>query len=174
MTTPVGGSSHTGDSAPFDGPGRARSSAHADDPSRSGGEARARAGTAVATGTRRAWAVVVGRVLLVGFILVQLYAVYWPREPAATTFRMEDKLAHALVFAAPVAVSVAFRLRPRFVVPLIALNAPVSELVQWRFLAGRDGDVWDVTADLVGVALGVLAGFLLRRRLGPVGSSSTP
>ncbi len=116
-----------------------------------------------------------GWVLFALCALVQLYAVYWPREPARTTFRMEDKLAHALVFAAPVAVAVAFRLSPRVLVPVVALNAVVSELVQGFFLTGRDGDVWDVTADLVGVALGLGAGLLLRSvrrpRAGRMGES---
>lgn len=110
----------------------------------------------------RPWLTGVGWVLLAGLVLVQLYGVYWPREPAPTTFAMEDKLVHAAVFGAPVAVSVALRLRPRVVVPLVAANAIVSELVQGYFLSGRDGDVWDVTADLVGVALGLLAGLMLR------------
>jgi VanZ family protein len=38
----------------------------------------------------------------------------------------------------------------------------VSELVQWRFFPYRDGDVWDVVADLVGVGLAVLVYYRFR------------
>ena len=107
-----------------------------------------------------------GWLLLAALVAVQLYGVYWPREPVATTFSMEDKLAHAAIFGAPVLVSVALGLAPRLVVPLVALNAPVSELVQGCFLTGRDGDVRDVLADLLGVGLGLVIGLVLRRRLG--------
>jgi len=31
----------------------------------------------------------------------------------------------------------------------------VSEVVQWRFVPYRDGDVWDAVADLVGIGLAV-------------------
>lgn len=106
----------------------------------------------------------VGLVLLLGLLLLQLYAVYWPTEPAPQTFTNEDKVAHLLIFGLPVFVSVVFGLWPRIVVPLVALHAPVSELIQGTLLPGRDGDVRDVGADLVGVALGLLLGLLLLHR----------
>lgn len=45
------------------------------------------------------------------------------------------------------------------------------ELIQWLPAIGRDADVWDVVADMVGFAMGwgVLAGLALRRRLGLTG-----
>ncbi len=44
---------------------------------------------------------------------------------------------------------------------LFAGQALVSELVQWRLLADRSGDVVDVLADLTGVVLGVVVARLV-------------
>jgi hypothetical protein len=40
-------------------------------------------------------------------------------------------------------------------VPVLVLNAAVSELVQHYWLSQRSGDVFDAVADVAGVALGV-------------------
>ena len=44
----------------------------------------------------------------------------------------------------------------RLVPAVAAAHAPISETIQHFFLSQRAGDVWDVAADWVGVALGVL------------------
>jgi hypothetical protein len=41
-------------------------------------------------------------------------------------------------------------------VPLLVVQAVVSEVVQARLMAGRSGDPADVVADLVGTGLGLL------------------
>ena len=48
----------------------------------------------------------------------------------------------------------------RWVLALLALHAPVSEVVQATLLPSRDGDVWDAVADLTGVGL-ALGAFLV-------------
>lgn len=77
-----------------------------------------------------------------------------------------DKVAHVVLFAVPVGAAVlAFR-RPWLTVCALAVHAPLSEWLQSRLLPGRSGDVGDVVADLLGVALGVVAGVLVMRRQG--------
>jgi len=46
-----------------------------------------------------------------------------------------------------------------------ALLACVTELVQYLFVAGRQGDLHDIAADLVGLALGTLLAALLPLRV---------
>ncbi|MEO7070496.1 MAG: VanZ family protein [Nostocoides sp.] len=101
--------------------------------------------------------------LFVLALAVQVYSVYAPDSPAQPTFANEDKIAHALLFGMPVAIAWATGLRPRLVTGIIALHAPVSELVQHYVLPHRSGDVWDAVADLVGVLLGLLAGRAIAR-----------
>jgi uncharacterized membrane protein len=98
-------------------------------------------------------------------VVVQLVAVYAPSGGGAPPFPNADKIVHAAIFAAPVVFGVLAGLRPLLVVGVVAVHAPVSELVQWSLLPQRDGDVWDAVADLGGVALGwLLARWLTRSR----------
>jgi len=107
-------------------------------------------------------------------VAVQLWSVYAPDSPAQPTFAGEDKIVHALLFGVPVAIAWAARLRPRFVTVVLALHAPVSELVQHFVLPHRSGDVWDAVADLVGLLLGVLVGQAVAPRFARVvGRAST-
>ena len=48
---------------------------------------------------------------------------------------------------------------------LLAVHAPISELVQWRFIPYRSGDPLDLAADLLGIAVGVGVAELVRRRV---------
>lgn len=92
---------------------------------------------------------------LVASVAVQLVVLYAPHSPGTAPFPHADKVVHAVVFAAPVALGLLAGLGRA--VPVVAgLHAPVSELVQHHLLGGRAGDVADVAADLVGVLLGVL------------------
>lgn len=63
-----------------------------------------------------------------------------------------DKLVHALVFALPVLLAALAGLPWRPLLLLLAVHAPVSELLQHAALPGRSGDVLDVVADLAGLA----------------------
>jgi hypothetical protein len=106
------------------------------------------------------------RVLQLAFVLalvVQLYALYLyvPGSPEAGAFPHADKVAHAVVFAVPAAIGVLARLRPWLVGLVLAVHAPVSEVVQHLWIPARAGDPWDVVADWVGIALGLAVGRLL-------------
>ena len=102
----------------------------------------------------------------VGLVVVQLLAVYWPRVDVQGPVTWTDKVVHVLLFLLPTVAGLVAGLRPSWVVGLIALHAPVSELVQHFLLPNRSGDVWDAVADLSGVVLGVtsvVVGRALRR-----------
>lgn len=101
-------------------------------------------------------------------VLAHLYGLYRPAGPAEPAwFSGEDKVAHLLGFAVPVAAVLTARwLRDRagqravsrsFVLAVVAafsLHALVSEVLQGSFYRSRHGDPADAVADLVGVALG--------------------
>lgn len=103
---------------------------------------------------------------LVAFAVVvgmHLAALYWPRVDLAGVPADSDKLAHAMLFAAPAFVgTVAWRSWWPAIV--VAIHAPVSEYLQAAFLVGRSGTVGDTFADLAGVAVGILAAAALCRR----------
>lgn len=93
-------------------------------------------------------------------LVLQCVLLYSPSGGGAAPFPNFDKLVHATIFALPVLLALLAGL-PRWpVVAVVALHAPVSELIQWALLPHRSGDPWDVVADLVGVSLGVLAAHL--------------
>ncbi len=123
------------------------------------------AGSGTATplaGPRHRAAVVVFVVLLA----VHLAALYWPRVSIEGPVTWSDKVLHVLLFLAPTVAGLLAGLRPAYLVGLVALHAPVSELVQHYLLPHRSGDVWDAVADLSGVVLGVtlvVVGRALRR-----------
>lgn len=114
----------------------------------------------------------VRRVVLLGLgitVAAQLFSLYAPEAPGGLDVPHSDKLVHALIFAAPVFLALLLGLPPRPVVLVSALHAPVSELIQHFWLPNRTGDSLDVTADLVGVVLGLIAarmvlGLLTARR----------
>lgn len=104
---------------------------------------------------------------MVGFaaaVAAQFVVLYAPSAPGAPVFAGFDKLVHAAVFAAPVVLGLLAGMPAGPLVVLVALHAPVSEVVQHEVLPGRSGDLFDLVADLTGVALGVLITLGLRRR----------
>ena len=98
-------------------------------------------------------------------VAVQLVVLYSPASPGTGGVPHLDKLVHVAVFALPVFFAVLARLPVLPVVTVMALHAPVSEVVQGRLLVSRSGDPWDAVADVAGVALGALAATLANRRL---------
>jgi hypothetical protein len=99
-------------------------------------------------------------------LALQLWVLYAPSVPDAASFAppFADKLVHGFVFG--LAVWAWSRLRRRWawlIAALFAAHAVASEFIQWRFLAERTGDPWDVVADLAGVALGLGAALRWRR-----------
>ena len=126
------------------------------------------------TRDRRWVAAAVGAVVAVG---LQLWGLYRASSPPTFWFRDADKVVHAGTFALAVlmilltlwlrARSDGWPLRRRAVVVVAAvfgLHAVVSELIQHFFYRTRTGDPRDVLADGVGVAFGVGAFQLVRRR----------
>jgi VanZ family protein len=107
----------------------------------------------------------VWRVAFVGLVVAQLLAVYWPRVDVQGPVTWTDKVVHVLLFLLPTVAGLVAGLRPAWVVGLVALHAPVSELVQHFLLPNRSGDVWDAVADLSGVVLGVTLVVVGRARL---------
>jgi VanZ family protein len=103
-------------------------------------------------------------VIFAVLVAAQVVALYWPRIDLQGPVTWTDKVVHVLLFMVPVAVGLLAGLRPVPVVALLALHAPVSELIQHYLLPHRSGDVRDAVADLVGVALGVLVAVVWRAR----------
>lgn len=100
-----------------------------------------------------------------GFALaVQLIVLYSPFGVAGPGIPGLDKVVHVVVFLAPAFALLMMGVRARWALGILALQAFVSELIQGVALAQRDGDVFDVMADLSGVALAGLAYLVWRRR----------
>ncbi|MDQ7992730.1 MAG: VanZ family protein [Propionicimonas sp.] len=100
-------------------------------------------------------------------VAVHLVALYLPSAPEAGVGPPGlDKVAHVLLFAVPVWLIGALTGRVWLVAAVFAGHAVVSELVQHWFLPHRDGDPFDLLADLVGIAAAVA---LLATRRDPAG-----
>jgi hypothetical protein len=95
---------------------------------------------------------------------MQLIAVYSPSVPAGPQINGLDKVIHVFVFATPVLVGLMAGISVPWVLAIFVVHAPVSELIQHFALVHRSGDVFDVLADLGGVALGGLAYLVWSRR----------
>lgn len=104
----------------------------------------------------------------VAFVLaavLNLVLLYWPRQVGGPSVVHLDKAVHLVSFAALAWTGLRAGLRRRWLLPLLALHAVASEVVQGVLLARRSGDGWDVVADLAGVVVGaVLAGAATRGR----------
>ena len=99
-------------------------------------------------------------------LVAHLVALYWPRVDIVGPVTWSDKVGHVLLFLAPTVAGLLAGVRPAYLVALLALHAPVSELLQHYLLPHRSGDAWDAVADLGGVVLGVtsvVVGRALRR-----------
>lgn len=107
---------------------------------------------------------VVGWALLLVALAIQVRLLYAPDLAGPTLFSGADKVVHASLFGLPALIALLARLRPRVVLLLLAIHAPVSEVVQGTLLIHRTGDPWDAVADLVGVALALVVWALLPAR----------
>jgi VanZ family protein len=93
-------------------------------------------------------------------LLISLVVLFAPRTPSEQSIPNLDKVVHAAVFLA-LAATTRWRFGPAAAgLVLVAAYAVTSELIQWQWLAHRDGDVRDAAADLAGALLG----WLLARR----------
>ena len=104
------------------------------------------------------------RVAFVVVLAVQLIAVYSPQGLAGPGITGLDKVVHVSIFFAPALALLMMGVRARWALGILALHAPVSELIQHFWLPHRSGDVFDALADLGGVALGWFAYVVWDRR----------
>ncbi|MFT3970383.1 MAG: VanZ family protein [Micropruina sp.] len=103
-------------------------------------------------------------VALVLALAAHLYGLYTPGEPGASEwFPNSDKVLHFFGFAAPTLLAMLV-VRHWWPALVFAAHAVISEIAQAMFLPGRDGDVWDVLADLTGVLAATVAWLAWRRR----------
>lgn len=100
-------------------------------------------------------------------VVVQCVVLYAPSSVGVAPFPNFDKLVHCGVFALPAFLGLMAGLPRGIVVAVLAVHAPVSEVIQGTLLPNRSGDPRDVVADLVGVGLGVVVAHLVTRRIGP-------
>lgn len=97
--------------------------------------------------------------LLMIALTVHLYGLYVPGEPNASfAFPHADKVLHVLGFFIPALLWLVL-VRRWWPLGVLAANAVASELVQQFWLPNRDGDVFDLVADLAGL---VAAGLVYR------------
>lgn len=95
---------------------------------------------------------------------VQLVALYVPDAPGGPQVVGLDKVVHITIFAAPALAALLVGIRARWALGILAVHAPISELVQHVALSHRSGDVLDVVADLGGVLLGGMVYLVWSRR----------
>jgi len=107
----------------------------------------------------RWWLVALGVALA-----VQLVTLYSPEAVGTPPIAGMDKVVHVLVFAAPALAALLAGISAPWALGILAVHAPFSELVQHVALSHRSGDVPDVVADLMGIALGWSAFLVWRRR----------
>ena len=94
------------------------------------------------------------RVLFVGAVVANLALLYLPPPDGASGLPHADKGVHLLAFAAVAWSGLRARVPATWLLPVLALHAGVSELVQDLLIPGRSGDRADVVADLVGILAG--------------------
>lgn len=107
------------------------------------------------------------RVWLVGLglaLVIQLISLYAPEVPAGPQIAGLDKVVHVLIFAAPALAALMAGISASWALGLLAVHAPVSELIQHFALSHRGGDWLDMMADFLGVAIGGLAYLVWSRR----------
>jgi len=92
--------------------------------------------------------------VFVGAVVANLVLLYLPRPDGGSGLPHVDKVVHLLAFAAVAWSGLRARVPASWLLPVLALHAGVSELVQDLLIPGRSGDVADVAADLVGILAG--------------------
>jgi hypothetical protein len=97
-------------------------------------------------------------------LAAQLIVLYAPQAPAGPQIRGLDKVVHVCIFAAPALVALLAGVSAPWALGILAVHAPVSELIQHFALSHRSGDIFDALADVTGVAIGALAYVVWKRR----------
>lgn len=83
--------------------------------------------------------------------------------PSPGTASSNDKVDHVLVFATLTLLGAWAMVPTRWLVPGLIAYAALTELLQAAATEVRHGDLLDVAADLVGIAVGVLIAAAFRR-----------
>jgi len=96
-------------------------------------------------------------------VAANLWGLYAPSQPGPALIPGADKLAHAGSFALVMLTGLLAGVKPRLLAVVVAAHAVLSEVVQATLLPGRSGDIADLAADVIGMALGWLAWLLVRR-----------
>ena len=109
--------------------------------------------------SNRLWRVALGVVLA-----MQLIALYSPEGLGGPQITGLDKVVHFFIFAAPALTALMAGISAPWALGILAVHAPVSELIQHFALSHRSGDVFDAMTDLAGVAIGGLAYLVWSRR----------
>ncbi|MET9018964.1 VanZ family protein [Actinopolymorpha sp. NPDC004070] len=96
--------------------------------------------------------------------VLNLYGLYAPNEPGPDlTFSYADKVAHFATFASVAFTGAMVGVPVRWLAGILALHAASSEIIQGTLLPHREGDPFDVLADLAGVTLGLALAVAARR-----------
>ena len=90
-------------------------------------------------------------------IVVQLVGLYSPGTPGVPEPIYVDKVVHAAMFGLPVYVLGRLTARKWLWAGVFVVHAALSEMIQYAFIPGRDGDIFDFTADVVGIGIALLA-----------------
>lgn len=110
-----------------------------------------RPGRVTAPGTR-AWLIALSIVA----VAVQFWGLYSPGSavPSVPIVGV-DKAVHALLFGVPVWLIGRLTGRYARVAVIFWIHAALSEFIQYRYIPTRDGDVYDLVADTVGILVAV-------------------
>ena len=92
--------------------------------------------------------------LFIAALALNLWTMYAPSVPGPPSNVRLDLIGHAATFATLTFTGLLAGIRPRLLLPLVAANAVASELIQHFLLPARSGDITDLAADAVGIALG--------------------
>ncbi|MBN9103482.1 MAG: VanZ family protein [Propionibacteriaceae bacterium] len=104
------------------------------------------------TGDRRAlwW-------FLAVVLVVQAVGLFSPGNASVPEPLYVDKVIHATMFGLPVYLLGRLTGRKWLWAGVFVVYAALSEIIQYAFVPGRDGDIFDFTADVVGIAIALLA-----------------
>jgi hypothetical protein len=97
-------------------------------------------------------------------LAAQLIVLYSPEVPGGPQIAGLDKVIHICIFAVPALAALMAGISAPLALGALAVQAPVSELIQHFALSHRGGDVVDMMADLAGLVIGGLAYVVWRRR----------
>ena len=105
--------------------------------------------------------------------VLNLYGLYAPSEPGPDlSFSYADKVAHFATFASVAFTGAMVGVPVRWLAGILVLHAVSSEIVQGTLMAHREGDPFDVLADVTGVTVGLVLAAAGRRRFAAVGRTA--